>query len=203
VVQHDEGARTLPDRRKRPGHRVAGSCRRATCSRCPVRTCSSEYRNFLTGVDFCLSELRGRRSGRPVRLEIRMPPEGSRRGGRGAVPDSAEVTAIHRIRYNRPGEPGSAVGASALCGRDPHHRPWAWWCAVSTQDQAPGRCRQSVTDHLGGCGLDRAVVPLDQFLSQPAGLRRETRVLNLLASAELEVRPHRGWLARSAVMDHP
>ena len=25
----------------------------------------SEYRNFLTGVDFCLSELRGRRSWRP------------------------------------------------------------------------------------------------------------------------------------------
>ena len=30
----------------------------------------SEYRNFLTGVDFCLSELRGRRSWRPVRLRL-------------------------------------------------------------------------------------------------------------------------------------
>jgi len=28
----------------------------------------SEYRNFLTGVEICLSELRSRRSGRPVRL---------------------------------------------------------------------------------------------------------------------------------------
>ena len=35
----------------------------------------SEYRNFLTGVDFCLSELRGRRSFRPVRLEVQLPPE--------------------------------------------------------------------------------------------------------------------------------
>ncbi len=33
----------------------------------------SEYRNFLTGIDFCLSELRGRRSARPVRLEILLP----------------------------------------------------------------------------------------------------------------------------------
>ena len=30
----------------------------------------SEYRNFLTGVDFCLSELRVRRAAGKVRLEI-------------------------------------------------------------------------------------------------------------------------------------
>jgi len=33
----------------------------------------SEYRNFLTGVELCLSELRGRSDRRPVRLEIELP----------------------------------------------------------------------------------------------------------------------------------
>ena len=33
----------------------------------------SEYRNFLTGIDFCIGELRARRSRRPVRLEIHLP----------------------------------------------------------------------------------------------------------------------------------
>src|SRR6204780_635171 len=45
----------------------------------------SEYRNFLTGVDFCISELRGRPSRRPVRLEIRLPAEEMDDGGTGGA----------------------------------------------------------------------------------------------------------------------
>ena len=35
----------------------------------------SEYRNFLTGVELCVSELRARRDRRPIRLEIELPAE--------------------------------------------------------------------------------------------------------------------------------
>src|SRR5262249_27012871 len=34
----------------------------------------SEYRNFLTGMELCLSELRANLSRRPVRLVIELPP---------------------------------------------------------------------------------------------------------------------------------
>ena len=39
----------------------------------------SEYRNFLTGIDFCIGELRARASRRPVRLEIHLPDRRGRR----------------------------------------------------------------------------------------------------------------------------
>ena len=35
----------------------------------------SEYRNFLTGVELCMSELRARRDRRPVLLDIVLPAE--------------------------------------------------------------------------------------------------------------------------------
>jgi len=34
----------------------------------------SEYRNFLTGVEYCISLLRSQRTRAPVRLEVSLPP---------------------------------------------------------------------------------------------------------------------------------
>jgi hypothetical protein len=34
----------------------------------------SEYRNYLTGVEYCISVLRSRRIRRPVRLQLALPP---------------------------------------------------------------------------------------------------------------------------------
>ena len=61
----------------------------------------SEYRNFLTGIDFCISELRARRSRRPVRLEIRLPPEeiADRTGEQ--MSRTVRRYCKHRVRYNR------------------------------------------------------------------------------------------------------
>src|ERR1700683_5471085 len=35
----------------------------------------SEYRNFMTGLEYCISVLRSRRSGGPVRIELALPPQ--------------------------------------------------------------------------------------------------------------------------------
>src|SRR5580698_7251758 len=61
----------------------------------------SEYRNFLTGVDFCLSEMRGQWSARPVRLEIDLPPEEIDDSVAERLARTLNRYCEHRIRYNR------------------------------------------------------------------------------------------------------
>jgi hypothetical protein len=164
----------------------------------------SEYRNFLTGVDFCLSELRGRRSGRPVRLEIRMPPEEIEDGVAERLSRTLRRYCNHRIRYNRRESQAQRVGAvSALRIGIPITALGLVLAAVSTRIKPSGGAANLVTDHLGWVlawiGL---WFPLDQFLFNPLAYGRETRVLNLLAGAEIEVRPHRPVAGGSAVTDH-
>jgi hypothetical protein len=153
----------------------------------------SEYRNFLTGVDFCLSELRSRRSRRPVRLEIRMPPEEIDDGVAERLSRTLRRYCKHRVRYNRRESQSQRVGGvSALRIGIPVSALGLVLAAVSTKIKPPGGAANLVTDHLAWVlawiGL---WFPLDQFLFNPLAYGRETRVLNLLASAEVEVRPHR------------
>jgi hypothetical protein len=164
----------------------------------------SEYRNFLTGVDFCLSELRGRRSGRPVRLEIRMPPEEIEDGVAERLSRTLRRYCNHRIRYNRRESQAQRVGGiSALRIGIPITALGLVLAAVSAKIKPSGGAANLVTDHLGWVlawiGL---WFPLDQFLFNPLAYGRETRVLNLLASAEVEVSPHRPVAGGSAVTDH-
>ncbi len=64
--------------------------------------------------------------------------------------------------------------------------------AVATTIRPAGGAANLVTDHLewvlAWIGL---WFPLDQFLFYPLAYRRESRVLRLLASAEVDVRPYR------------
>ena len=44
----------------------------------------SEYRNYLTGVEYCISVLRSQRVPGTVRLQLSLPPGAARRGAGGA-----------------------------------------------------------------------------------------------------------------------
>lgn len=61
----------------------------------------SEHRNFLTGVDYCLSELRSRRSRAPVRLELSMPPSEMGDGTAERIGRTLRRYCEHRIDYNK------------------------------------------------------------------------------------------------------
>jgi len=61
----------------------------------------SEHRNFLTGVDYCLSELRSRRSRAPVRLELSMPPSEVDEGAAERIGGTLRRYCEHRIDYNK------------------------------------------------------------------------------------------------------
>ena len=153
----------------------------------------SEYRNFLTGVDFCLSELRARRSRRPVRLEIRLPPESIDDEVAERLARTLRRYCNHRIRYNRRESQAQRVGGvSALRIGIPVSALGLVVAAAATRIRPAGGAANLVTDHLGWVlawiGL---WFPIDQFLFNPLAYRRESRVLGLLADAELDVTPHR------------
>jgi hypothetical protein len=86
----------------------------------------SEYRNLLTGVDFCISELRARRSWRPVRLEIHLPSEQVDQGVTERVARTPRRYCEHRMRYNRREMRAQRMGASARCGSARPSQLWDW-----------------------------------------------------------------------------
>jgi hypothetical protein len=153
----------------------------------------SEYRNFLTGVDFCISELRGRLSRRPVRLEIRLPPEEIDDGVTGRLARTLRRYCDHRIRYNRrEGQAQRVGGVSALRIGVPVTAVGLALTVAATRIRPSTSAASIITDHIGWVlawiGL---WFPIDQFLFYPLAYRRESRVLHLLARAEIDVQPHR------------
>lgn len=152
----------------------------------------SEYRNFLTGVDFCLSELRGRPSARPVRLELSLPAAE-------IADDTAARLALtlrryceDRIRYNRRESLAQRLGGvSALrLGLPIATVGFALAVAANLIKPANG-LPHVIADTLGWVLVWIGLwFPLDQLLFYPLGYGRESRVLRLLADAQIELIPY-------------
>lgn len=153
----------------------------------------SEYRNFLTGVDFCLSELRARRSRRPVRLEIQLPPEEIDDDLAERMSRTLRRYCKHRIRYNtREGGAQRVGGISALRVGLPICVLGLVLVVAATHIHPADGAAQLVVDHLGWVFAWLGLwFPLDQFLFNPLAFGRENRVLALLADAELSIVPLR------------
>lgn len=152
----------------------------------------SEYRNFLTGVDFCMSELRGRRSSRPVRLEIRLPPDQIDDEVGERLSRTLRRYCNHRIRYNVRESRGQRVGGvSALRIGLPLCAAGLAMTAGATAIRPADGAVHLIADHLGWVlawiGL---WFPLDQFIFNPLAYGRESRVLRLLSDAEVVIAPH-------------
>ena len=162
----------------------------------------SDYRNFLSGVDFCISELRGRVSRRPVQLEIHLPPAELEDAMAERLARTLHRYCDHRIRYNNRESRAQRVGGvSALWVGVPISALGLTLTAVATGMRPVGGAGQLVTDHLGWVlGWLGLWFPLDQFLFYPLAYGRETRKLRLLADARVIIIPHRpGSLSWGAV----
>lgn len=151
----------------------------------------SEYRNFLTGVDFCISELRSRFSLRPVRLEISLPAAEISE----AVVERLAMTLNRycndRIHYNRRetlalrfggvtamaiGLPIAALGFGMTVG--------------ANLIQPSGGIPHVIADNLGWVLVWIGLwFPLDQLIFYPHGYGRESRALRMLANAEIVLIP--------------
>jgi hypothetical protein len=151
----------------------------------------SEFRNFLTGIEFCISELRSRFDRRPVRLVIQLPPSEIT----DELPDRFRATlrryCEHRIRYSvkerralrisglsamRVGLPLAIVGLTIT-----------WWANTGGNLGEP----TVVADHLGWVlGWVGLWYPLDRALFDPHAYGREQRVLELLRDADVHFEPY-------------
>jgi hypothetical protein len=160
----------------------------------------SEYRNFLTGVDFCLSEMRGQWAARPVRLEIHLPPEEIDDSVAERLARTLHRYCDHRIRYNRRESSSQRFGGiSAL-------RIGAPICALglaltiaATRLLASGSTAEALAEQLGWVFVWIGLwFPLDQLLFYPLSFGREARVLRVLAQASIVVSPYRPATAAAA-----
>jgi hypothetical protein len=61
----------------------------------------SEYRNFMTGLEYCISVLRSRRSSGPVRIELALPADKISEGTDRRIARSLNRYCDHRIEYNQ------------------------------------------------------------------------------------------------------
>jgi hypothetical protein len=152
----------------------------------------SEYRNFLTGVELCISELRSRRDRRPVRLEIELPPT--------EIDDSLERRLSRtlsrycedRARYNRREQRATRFnGISALRIGIPLALIGLVLTALAVRIGDEDSPLRLVEDHIGWVFAWIGLwFPLDAFFFYPLAYGRENRVLALLADAEVVVRPY-------------
>jgi hypothetical protein len=154
----------------------------------------SEYRKFLTGIDYCISTLRGRHSRRPLRLEISLPPDRIEPGQTERVSNTLRRYCDHRMGYNRRERRAvrfdgvSAMLRAGLALALLGLLIMAWATQI---DEPQDEVKRLVADHFGfvlaWLGL---WFPLDQFFFYPLAYGRENRVLLLLREAEVTVAPY-------------
>jgi hypothetical protein len=152
----------------------------------------SEYRNFLTGVDFCLSEMRGRWAFVPVQLEISLPPEEIDADVADRLSRTLGRYCDHRIRYNRRESASQRFGGiSALRIGGPICAVGLALTLVSSSILKPGGIPEALAEQFGWVLVWIGLwFPLDQLVFYPLAFGRETRVLRVLAQASVVVLPH-------------
>jgi hypothetical protein len=147
----------------------------------------SEYRNFLTGVEYCISLLRSQRTRRPVRLQLSLPPAefDDDLGDRLSV--ALRRYCDQRISYNQ--RERRAVRLGGL---------WSLWVGVpivvigyllvTFETSLVGPRGNVVLDTTGWVLVWVGVwFPLDTFFFTPLGYGRENRALQHLRDAEILV----------------
>jgi len=149
----------------------------------------SEYRNFLTGVDYCISELRSHPGKAPIRLEVSMPDtevddEVANRIGR-----TMRRYCDHRIAYNKREQRASRFdGAASLWIGLPIAALGMLVVILGAKLTNPSD-NGGLVLNTGGWILAWIGLwfPLDSMLFTPLGYGRENQALRLLGDAEVVV----------------
>ena len=153
----------------------------------------SEYRNFMTGVDYCISVLRSRRSRRPLRLELTLPPDQLRDGVPAQISRTLDRYCNHRITYNQ--RERRAVRLDGL------YSLWVGlpivvigFVLVIIKGSLVGRTgNPNLVLDTGGWVLVWVGLwfPLDTLLFSPLAYGRENHVLERLRRADIVLEPDR------------
>ncbi len=151
----------------------------------------SEYRNFLTGVDYCISELRSQRKRTPVRLEISLPENEVDDQVAERIGRTMRRYCDHRITYNdRERRAIRLDGASSLWVGLPIAVVGMLIVILGAKLANPSGDGGLVLN-TGGWILAWVGLwfPLDSIVFTPLGYGRENQVLRLIHDAEVDVVP--------------
>jgi hypothetical protein len=152
----------------------------------------SEYRNFMTGLEYCISVLRSRRSKGPVRIKLALPADRVAEGLDQRIVGTLNRYCEHRIAYNL--RERRAVRLDGL---------FSLWIGlpivvlgfllVIIKSSIVGSTgNANLVIDSGGWVLVWVGLwfPLDTLLFTPLSYGRENRVLKRLRTAEVAIESH-------------
>jgi hypothetical protein len=147
----------------------------------------SEYRNYLTGVEYCISLLRSQRIRRAVRLQLSLPPGESDDALGARLSVALRRYCDQRIRYNERERRAVRLGGLRSL--------WVGvpivvigYLLVIFEDRLVGHSGNIVLDTTGWVLVWVGIwFPLDTIFFSPLGYGRENRALKHLRDAEISV----------------
>jgi hypothetical protein len=152
----------------------------------------SEYRNFMTGLEYCISVLRSRRSSGPVRIELALPADRISGGMDERIRRTLHRYCDHRIAYNQRERRAVRLDGvfSLWIGLPIVVLGFVLVIIKSSIVGASGNANLVLDS--GGWVLVWVGLwfPLDTILFTPLSYGRENRVLRRLRTADVLVEPH-------------
>ena len=147
----------------------------------------SEYRNYLTGVEYCISVLRSQRVPGTVRLQLSLPPAALDDGLGDRLRLALRRYCDQRISYNERERRAVRLGGVRSL--------WVGvpivvigYLLVIFENRLVGHSGNIVLDTTGWVLVWVGIwFPLDTFFFSPLGYGRENRALKHLRSAEISV----------------
>lgn len=152
----------------------------------------SEYRNFMTGLEYCISVLRSRRSGAPIRIELALPAAKISAGIDRRISRTLKRYCDHRIAYNQRERRAVRLDGlfSLIVGIPLALLGFVLVIVKSSIVGASGNANLALDS--GGWVLVWVGLwfPLDTLLFTPLSYGRENRVLKRLQTADITIEPH-------------
>jgi hypothetical protein len=152
----------------------------------------SEYRNFMTGLEYCISVLRSGRSSGPVRIELALPADQISPAVDQRIRRTLNRYCDHRIAYNQ--RERRAVRIDGLLSL------WigipivvlGFILVIIKSSIVGANANANLVVDSGGWVLVWVGLwfPLDTLLFTPLSYGRENRVLRRLRTADVLVDPH-------------
>ncbi len=153
----------------------------------------SEYRNYLTGVEYSISMLRSSPARGPVRLDLALPASQIDDGVCDRIGRSLQRYCDHRIAYNRRERQALRLGGlSSLRIGVPIIVIGFFFVILAERILGHGGSSNIVLDTWGWVLVWVGLwFPLDTLLFSPLAFGRENRALHRLREAEISVSPFR------------
>jgi hypothetical protein len=152
----------------------------------------SEYRNFMTGLEYCISVLRSRPSGGPVTIELALPAEAISADLEQRIGRTLNRYCNHRLAYNRRERRAVRLdGFFSLCVGLPLV-VLGFLLVITTSSIVGSTGNANLAVDSGGWVLVWVGLwfPLDTLVFSPLSYGRENRVLRRLQTADIAIEPH-------------